>query len=90
MECYQALGWAVIFFFEDCLGFNAVFDLPTKEGDNKGITSKEGAINCYHEKKNFFPNTMVHCPVECFCAKQVQLNCCSVNKMLLFCHVDLF
>ena len=40
-----------------CLGFNGLLALPTKEGRNKGIKSKKGAINCCYENKNFFPNS---------------------------------
>ena len=37
-----------------CLGFNGLLALPTKEGGNKGISSKKGATKCYKDN-NAFP-----------------------------------
>ena len=34
-----------------CLGLNALLALPTKEGGNKGIEFKKGAINAVQRKK---------------------------------------
>ena len=52
----HSLVGAVIFIFFaalycSCLGFNALLALTTKEGGNKGIKSKKGAIKCCKEIK---------------------------------------
>ena len=39
-----------------CLGLNALLALPTKEGGNKGIEFKKGAVLlCVHSQNDIFP-----------------------------------
>ena len=41
-----------------CIGFNALLALPTKEGGNKGIKSKKGAIKWCKKKQNTLLNKL--------------------------------
>ena len=54
MECCAHMwrGSYFVFFgalYCSCLGFNGLLALPTKEGGNKGIKSKKGAMKCCKE-----------------------------------------
>ena len=62
----HSLGGGVFFCFSatlycPCPGFNGLLALRTKEGSNKGIKSKKGAIKCCDETKMIIvANIQVH------------------------------
>ena len=49
--CLYMTHISVAALYCSCLDFNALLALPAKEGGNKGIKFKKGAVNCCKERK---------------------------------------